>query len=144
QQNTNPVNPSVQQQNSNETDRNTNHRFTWNMEYKPDTINYLKITPTFSYAGTNTLENETVNLTRTNSTPTDYTSETVGNSQAPTYGFTALFNHRFQHRHNLSVYFNFNSGSSTSYQNPTYIYTSGTPTAPLNQMVNTYSRTNTY
>jgi hypothetical protein len=144
QQNTNPVNPSVQQQNSNETDRNTNHRFTWNMEYKPDTVNYLKITPTFSYAGTNTNENETVSLTRANAIPTDYTSQTVGNSYAPTYGLIALYNHRFKHRHNFSVNFNFSSGSSNAYQNPTYVYTSGTPTAPLNQMVNTYSRTNTY
>jgi hypothetical protein len=38
QQNTSPTRPTLQKQATNETDRNTNHRFTWNMEYKPDTI----------------------------------------------------------------------------------------------------------
>ncbi len=147
QTNTSPVNPSVQNQNSNETDRNINHRFTWNMEYKPDTVNYLKVTPTFSYAGTNTNENETVNLARGGAKPdtTAYTSLTNGNSQAPTYGFTALYNHRFKHRHNLSINVSVNSAPSWGYQNPTYNYAPGSvATAPLNQMVNTYSRTNSY
>ena len=34
------------------------------MEYKPDTVNYLKVTPTFSYAGTNTNETDNVTLTQ--------------------------------------------------------------------------------
>lgn len=146
QQNTSPVNPSVQNQNSLENDKNINHRFTWNMEYKPDTVNYLKITPTFSYAGTTTNENESVNLVRsgTRGDTTAYTSLTNANSQAPTYGLTVLFNHKFKRRHNLSINVTLNSAPSWAYQNPVYDYTQGTPTAPLNQMVNTYSRTNSY
>jgi hypothetical protein len=146
QQNTSPTNPSVQQQNSTEKDENINHRFTWNMEYKPDTVNYLKVTPTFSYAGTNTNDNEGVDLTRGNAiTPTSaYTSITNGNSQAPTYGLTALFNHRFPHRHNLSINITLSSAPSWAYQNPIYDYTVGAPTAPANQMINTYSRTDSY
>ncbi len=146
QNNTSLVNPSVQQQNSTEKDENINHRFTWNMEYKPDTVNYLKVTPTFSYAGTNTNDNEGVDLTRGSAiTPTSaYTSITNGDSQAPAYGLTALFNHRFPHRHNLSINITLSSAPSWAYQNPIYDYTIGAPTAPANQMINTYSRTDSY
>ncbi|BAU52384.1 outer membrane beta-barrel protein [Mucilaginibacter gotjawali] len=144
QRNTNPTNPSEQKQTSIDKIENINHRFTWNMEFKPDTINYLKVTPTFSYSGTNTLDNEADNLTRKLPPPTIYTVLTDANSHAPTYGFTALYNRRLPHRNNLSVNITLNSAPGSSYQNPVYTYTSGTPTAPVNQMINTYSRTNNY
>jgi hypothetical protein len=144
QQNTALNNPSTQQQNSTEKDENINHRFTWNMEYKPDTVNYVKVTPTFSYAGTNTNDNEAVNLMREGSTSSAYTSLTNGDSQAPTYGFTLLYNHKFKHRHNLSINITLNSAPSWAYQNPIYDYTVGAPTAPANQVINTYSRTDSY
>ena len=144
QQNTNPVNPSRQDQTSIENDRNINHRFTWNMEYKPDTINYLKVTPTFAYAGTNTNLNEDVNLTRNGSVASAYTSLTNGDSQAPTYGFTALYNHKFKHRRNLSINASVSAAPSWAFQNPVNDYTAGVPTAPANQFINTYSRTISY
>jgi hypothetical protein len=28
---------------------NNNHRFGWNIEYRPDSVNYIKFNPTFSY-----------------------------------------------------------------------------------------------
>ncbi len=145
QKNTSPTNPSVQQQFSTEKDENINHRFTWNMEFKPDTINYLKITPTFSYAGTHTNLNENpVTLTRNDTVRSQYTSLTNGNSQAPTYGLTMLFNHRFKHRHNFSINANFNSAPNWTYQNPVYNFIVGAQTAPENQMVHTNSRTDSY
>jgi hypothetical protein len=144
QQNTNPKNPSTNNQVSNEVDRNINHRFTWNMEYKPDTINYLKVTPTFSYAGTNTNDNEDVSYYRGSSLSSAYTSNAVGNSNAPTYGIIALYNHRFhKHGRNFSINVNLSSAKSDQYQNPVYNFTFGTPTAPLNQVINTDSRTTT-
>jgi len=144
QENRSASNPTTQNQNSVEKDQNINHRFTWNMEYKPDTINYLKVTPTFSYAGTNTNESEAVNFTRNGNVSSAYTAITNGDSQAPNYGFTALFNHRFKNRHNLSINATVSSAPSWSFQNPVYDYTAGNPTAPINQMINTYSRTNSY
>ena len=144
QQNTSPVNPTLQQQNSVEQDENINHRFTWNMEYKPDTVNYLKVTPTFSYAGTNTNDNENVSLSRNGTINSAYTNITNGNSHAPTYGFIALYNRRLGHRRNLSINVTVNSTVNNAYQNPVYDYTAGVPTAPANQMINTYSRTDSY
>lgn len=143
QQNTSPTNPSTNNQVSNEVDRNINHRFTWNMEYKPDTINYLKVTPTFSYAGVNSNDQESVNYVRNGAISSAYTSTSTSNSTAPTYGFTALFNHRFHKRRNLSINLTLGSAISSQYQNPIYDFTDGVPTAPLNQVINTDSRANT-
>lgn len=146
QQNNSVYNPTTQQQNSVETDQNINHRFTWNMEYKPDTINYLKVTPTFSWAGTNTNEQESTNFksTNTGSALSDFNEITSGYSHTPTYGFIALYNHRFPHRHNFSINLTFSSAPSTSFQNPVYDFLAGAHTAPANQLINTYSRTNSY
>jgi hypothetical protein len=72
-QNNNSTNSSVvSNQKSNETDHNINHRFTWNMEWKPDTINYLKFTPNFSYSGTRV--NYADQVSRTSTTSTDNTA----------------------------------------------------------------------
>ncbi len=144
QQNLSSTNPSVENQLSNEKDENINHRLTWNMEYKPDTINYLKVTPTFSYGGTNTNDGENVNLQRNGVASSAYTSSTLGDSQAPTYGIIALYNHRFKHRRNLSLNFSFSSAPSWSYQNPIYNFTVGAPTAPLDQVIDVTSRTTSY
>jgi hypothetical protein len=144
QQNTSSQNPSEQTQLSLEDDNKINHRINWNMEYKPDTINYLKVTPTFTYAGTTTNESDNVSLTQKGAVTSAYTSVTNGDSQSPNYGITALYNHRFGGRRNLSILITAGSAPSTSFQNPIYNYTAGTPPAPENQMINTYSRTNSY
>ena len=144
QQNTSPINPSTNNQVSNEVDRNINHRFTWNMEYKPDTVNYLKVTPTFSYSGTRINDNEDNTYAKNGVPSLVFNTKTIGNSDAPTYGFIALFNHRFHKRgRNLSINVNLSSGKSDQFQNPVSTYTVGSPTAPLNQLINTNSRTTT-
>jgi len=143
QQNTSKANPSEQHQLSTEKDQNINHRFNWNMEYKPDTVNYLKVVPSFSYGSTNTNESDSVNLTRKGTLASAYTSTPNGNSQSPNYGITALYNHKFPHRRNLSIFASASSAPTTSYQNPIYNFVPGTQqTAPENQIINTYSRTN--
>ncbi|MDO3626670.1 outer membrane beta-barrel protein [Mucilaginibacter sp. BT774] len=146
QQNTSLQNPSTINQRSNELDKNFNERFTWNMEYKPDTVNYLKITPTFTYATTRTTENE-ADSTRfpynpiRNAVFNTYTSST---SNAPAYGITALYNHRFHRKgRNFSLNVNINSAPSTLYQHVVYNYTLGTPPGPVNQVLHTNSRTTT-
>ncbi|MBS1501260.1 MAG: outer membrane beta-barrel protein [Bacteroidetes bacterium] len=142
QQNFNPSNPSVQNQSSSEVDQNINHRLTWNMEYKPDTINYLKVTPTFSYGSTNTSDNEQNSILRRNDS-TIYNSLSTGNSQSPNYGIIALYNRRLGHRRNLSIDINFSSATNNQYQNPTYDYIKGLPPAPTDQVITVHSRTNT-
>lgn len=144
QRNTLPNNKIINNQVSNEVDRNINHRFTWNIEYKPDTINYLKVTPTFSYAGTHTNDQESVSSVRNGAQNSAYTSASTGNSSAPNFGFTALFNHRFHKKgRNLSINVNLSSAKGDQFQNPVYDFSFGTPTAPANQLINTNSHTTT-
>jgi hypothetical protein len=150
QQNLSPVNPSLNNQTSNETDKDVNHRFTWNMEYTPDTINYLKITPTFSYSSVNTNDNETNTLLRNrpstnvvDSTVSKYLSNSYATSSAPSYGLNILYNHKFPHRHNFSAYITLSSAVSNQYQNPINDYIVGAPTTAADQIITTYSRTNT-
>jgi len=146
QQNFSQFNPSTNNQTSKEVNRNINHRFTWNMEYKPDTINYLKITPTFSYGGTRSNELDNNNLNYTNNASQNLVSNTssFGNSDAPTYGINALFNHRFnKHGRNFSININLSTGKSDQYQNITNNFTVGRPNAPGNEEINTNSRTTT-
>lgn len=141
---TSASNPLQETQNSNNKDESINHRFTWNMEYKPDTINYLKITPTFSYAGTNNNDFEHDQVIRNSVVSNEYTNPSLGNSRAPNYGLTALYNHRFSHRRNLSINVNVSTAPTNSYQNPLYNYISGPHTAPADQMISTSSKTTTF
>ncbi|MBS7565450.1 outer membrane beta-barrel protein [Mucilaginibacter sp. Bleaf8] len=132
-------------QNSVQNDNNINHRFNFNLEYKPDTLNYLKVTPTFTYNKSLTTSNEDVSqiFSRDSSRNQAYTSRTYANSSSPTAGLTALYNHRFNGRgRNLSVNVTANTSKNDQSQNPVYVFTQGTPNVPLNQQININSKTN--
>ncbi|MBS1528956.1 MAG: outer membrane beta-barrel protein [Bacteroidetes bacterium] len=137
--------PSVQNSNSNEHDQNINHRFNFNIEYRPDTVNYFKFIPTFSYSSVHTnqslgsrLQAATVDSTLIS----DYTENLLLHSSAPNFGLSALYNHRFQKRgRNLSVLLTGGTTTSNQYQNPQYDYLAGKANAPVNQEINTNSRT---
>lgn len=144
QQNTTLTNPGSTSQLSRETDKNINHSIHWNMEYKPDDANYLKITPTFSYAssnGTQTAQNISMRADTINSA---YNSINKSNLSSPSYGFTALFNHRFATKgRDLSIDLSANSTHNNAYQTPVYNFTAGPASIP-NQQVTSSSRTNTF
>jgi hypothetical protein len=135
-------NPSVNNTSSTEKDDKINHRFNFNMEWKPDTVNYFKISPSFSYAGVHTLENAASNLLAGSETISDYTLNLMSHSSAPNYGLNVLYNHRFNtHGRNFSILVTSGSSTSDQYQNPVYNYIAGKANAPVNQMINTNSRT---
>ncbi|QHS54789.1 outer membrane beta-barrel protein [Mucilaginibacter sp. 14171R-50] len=138
-------NPSVSNQTSQETSTPTNHRFNFNFEYKPDTLNYLKVTPSFSYSGSDVTSFDNVVSTRNDTTNLAYTSNSISNSTSPNFGLNGFYNHRFKgSRRNLNIGFNANTSKTSAFDNPIYDYTSGEPTAPINQVIYTNSRTNTY
>jgi len=136
--------PTTTLQDNHENDDPINHRFTFNMEYKPDTLNYLKITPTFSYASTNTTEGETDTLQRGGVNSTIVKSNSFSNSQTPSFGLTSLYNHRFHSRRNISLNVNFSTSQSNSFDNPIYDYQLGPHTAPANQQINTNNTATTF
>ena len=136
--------PSSTSQENNEHDNPINHRFTLNIEYKPDTINYLKLTPTFSYASTNTTETELDSSLRSNALQSIDKSSTVTTSTAPTFGLIALYNHRFPHRRNLSDNVSVTTTQTNTYDNPINNYILGPVSGPNNQIINTNNSTTTF
>jgi hypothetical protein len=142
QNNLNPLYPTTNTQNSNQNDGKINNRFTFNIEYKPDTINYLKISPSFSYASVNTTQTGSNQLT--GNSPSDYSFINASNSSAPNYGINVLFNHRLNGLgRNFSINVGFGNSKLNQFQNPINTYIAGTPNAPLNQSINTNSQTDT-
>jgi hypothetical protein len=152
QNNISSLNPSTNEQVNDETDKKINHRFTFNMEWKPDTINYLKISPSYSYAGVNTTESGSNLLTSPyfspdsvgkDSTVSKYNYVETLHSQAPNFGINVLYNHRFNgHGRNFSINAGAGSSITDQYQNPVYQYIT-VPTAPADQFITTNSRTDT-
>ncbi|MES2277018.1 MAG: outer membrane beta-barrel protein [Bacteroidota bacterium] len=146
QSTTTPTSSSLNNQASNETDKSVNHRFTWNMEYKPDTINYLKFTPTYSYSSTQTAYADEVQQafhSTGSDVNTHYTSTARNVAWSPNYGVNVLYNHRFNgHGRNFSVFATASSVHSDNDQNPIYHYILGVPPVPPYQQNNTGSRIN--
>ncbi|RYD77757.1 MAG: hypothetical protein EOP53_12455, partial [Sphingobacteriales bacterium] len=100
--------PTVNLQNNRDYATNENHRFSFNIEYKVDSFNYIKFSPNISYTKTggenfsdflfNQLNGSKINDGFTNS---------FSNSKTPTLNGSLLFNHRFRKRgRTLSVNLN--------------------------------------
>ena len=138
QKNVSLTSPSVNSLNNDQTDNKTNHRFNFNIEYKIDTMNYLKFTPSFSYAGVNTNLSQTSNLVRNNATVSDYSLLSTLNSTAPNFGGNLLYNHKFNRRgRNFSINASGGSTQLTQTQNPVYNYTAGVAPAAADQLIST-------
>lgn len=137
------TNSGVSNTSSFEHDKNVNHRFTWNMEYKPDTINYLKITPNFSYGSTTTAYNDDSQNDRTIGNDIHYKSTANNTSKTPNFSTFILYNHRFNgHGRNFSAYISGTSTHTDEFQNPVYVYLLGTPPTSPDQRITTGSRVN--
>jgi len=144
QDNLSITNPSTQTLNSTERDENISHRLTFNMEYKIDSVDYLKVSPSFSYTGVNSTVNGSSKLVNDTTTLSNYTYKTLSNSQAPSYGINALYNHRFNsHGRNFSINLGIGRSTSNAYDNPVYSYINTPATAPLDQFIYTDSHTDT-
>ncbi len=76
-----------------------NHRFTWNMEYQADSLNYLKLSPYVSYSRSN---NQSVSQSEINAMSSHaYTlshNQSNSSNEAPNVGGNFLYNHRFKKR----------------------------------------------
>jgi len=93
--------------------QSSNHRFDWNIEYKPTEVDYFKLSPTFSIRGSdgdgiaqsdNRLSNTLINSLNT----TNYSK-----NLAPNYGVSGLYNRRLSTSgRNLFVDFSVNTSST--------------------------------
>lgn len=92
---------------------NNNHRLSWNLEYRPDSVNYIKFSPSFSYGGrsedgnTSYIQNDNERLS------SDGTTLSNTSSTNPNFGVNILLNHRFQKRgRNISLYMSANNSKT--------------------------------
>ncbi len=108
-------------QKSNDYTVNDNHRFSFNMEYKIDSFNYIKFTPSVSY---NKAETENISSFLFNGPAGSKTNEGTtsqnSNSVSPNLNGNLLFNHRFKKR-GRSMSMNFSAGKSSTDSESDYV-----------------------
>ncbi|RCH55639.1 hypothetical protein DJ568_07055 [Mucilaginibacter hurinus] len=139
------VNPLTSRSTSSDTSSVLNHRLNFNIEYSPDSMNYIKIVPTFSYADNTSGSFSEVSSARSDVTNLAYTVNSFTQTTSPNFSISGLFNHKFNTKgRNFNINLNYSTAKNDRYDNPIYDYTIGVPTTPLNQRVNTNSRTSTF
>ncbi len=106
--------------------KSDNHRVTWNLEYKMDSGNYVKITPYFSYSSSVASNNGISNITALKNGITYYTlnkSNSHSNSASPAGGSDLLYIHKFKQKgrsFSVSGTINNSSRRQDSYPQNTY------------------------
>src|SRR5690606_21168485 len=95
--------------------RNNSHRFDWNVEYKPTTVDYFKISPSLSLRDSrsdglidayNRLNGELINRQET---------ESISNNLSPNYGISGLYNRRLSDN-GRNLFFDYSINSSRTEQ----------------------------
>ena len=94
---------------------NDNHRFNWNLEYRPDTLNYIKFNPTFSYGSSD--ENGNSNYIQNSDDQLSSDGKTLNNTSStnPNFGANVLLNHRF-HKRGRNISLNLSANNSNTKQ----------------------------
>jgi len=86
-----------------ETD-NLNHRFDFNLEYKIDSLNYLKVTPRFTFSTNESTSFSPFRIERNNVLSSKGEATDLNDGRNPNFGADILYNHRFaKPARNLSV-----------------------------------------
>jgi hypothetical protein len=146
QQNINASGFLLNNQNSTNNTSTINHRFNWNLEYKIDSVNYLKVTPYFNLGqSSGTSANTFAFLQDGTSLISNGNNGGISSSETPNFGADVLFNHRFGKRGrtasvNLSL-----SKNNTTQENDAINQTTpvGVPIAVYQRQVVSNNNTNT-
>ncbi len=77
-----------------ETD-NLNHRFDFNLEYKIDSLNYLKVTPRIAFSTNESTAFSPFSIERNNALSSKGESTDINDGRNPNVGADILYNHRF-------------------------------------------------
>lgn len=101
--------------NSTSNNKNKTHNFNFELEYTPDSANFLRVTPSFTYSGSNNFSNSVnVQTGLFNQTNKGITSS---NNTTPSFGGIIFYQHIFKKpRRNFSVQFNY-TGSDQEQNN---------------------------
>jgi len=153
--NTNSTSTSLQQNvfqsgslinNDNTVDQNhsINHRASFNVEYKIDSLDYLKVTPSFSKGTSNDINTDIFSNMRNGATAMG-NEYSLTNSAAPNGGFTMLYNHKFKKKgRNFSVSGSYNFSKTDQTFNDQYTTVQDSITNQLYQNIITNSSSSKY
>ncbi|QRY58577.1 outer membrane beta-barrel protein [Sphingobacterium siyangense] len=113
--------PNIMQTDSVQSNSNTvgaSHRFEANVEWKPTTKDYIKISPQFGYDNSDVTTGTNSLTYRSNVFNNSQAQDIVANSTAPRFGISGLYNHKFNDKgRNVFVNMNFNNAKTTKDQN---------------------------
>lgn len=124
---------------------NDNHRFSFNVEYKIDSFNYIKFSPNVSFRETDGNNFSDFVFNKPNGDKVNEgNSNAVSFSKTPSLSGNLLFNHRFAKKgRTMSINLSGNDGYSRSdndYENNTTYYFSGMPVdSVLKQFIKQYN-----
>ncbi len=102
--------------------KGNSHRFTFNLEYQIDSFNYLKVSPSINYSGSDGNSNTLFDYKKQeDGTKTqDGSNKNLNNSQAPNLAATILYNHKFRKRgRNFSTSITLGTNQNNSEQDVT-------------------------
>ena len=100
-------------QNNNQNSIRNSHRFDWNIEYKPDDINYFKLSPTFSINNSESSSINAGNFFTNNELNNQVSTENTNISKSPDVGISGLYNRRLNEKgRNLFVNFSLNNSKT--------------------------------
>ncbi len=109
-----------------------NHRFSFNIEFKIDSMNFIKFSPNVSYNKTNVTYLDTFKTNIDSYKISDGIMNDLSEANSPNLSGTLLFNHRFKKK-GRSISLNVNGGKSATnsdeaYDNYTNIFLPNVPT----------------
>ncbi|TWR25546.1 outer membrane beta-barrel protein [Mucilaginibacter achroorhodeus] len=114
-----------------------NHRFDFNIEYRIDTVNYLKINPNFSYSSSNDNTTDVFTNTR-NGRVINGNELALTNAKSPNGGVSVLYNHKFKKKgRNFSINTSLSFSKTDQGLNDQYTTRQDTIVTPLFQQINT-------
>ncbi|WP_426589197.1 TonB-dependent receptor domain-containing protein [Mucilaginibacter sp. R-33] len=126
----------INMDNSTNHNHGINHRFDFNIEYKIDTSNYIKINPGFSYATAENMSTDTFSNTRNQSLVTGNELALTNNS-SQTGSLNVLYNHKFHKKgRNFSVNANVSYSKNDQDLSDKYTTRQDTVVTPLFQQIN--------
>ncbi len=119
----------INNQDVNNLTKGNSHRFTFNMEYQIDSFNYLKVSPSINFTGSDANNRTIFDYTEAGGSKTsDGNNKNLTDSRAPNLAATILYNHKFRKRgRNFSTSLTLGTSQNNSEQdvrNMSYQYVS--------------------
>ncbi len=102
-------------QENNQNSKGDNHRFDWNFEYKPDDVNYFKLSPTLSINNNNSLSADSGIFYTNNVLNNSVFTNNSNKSLSPDVGLSGLYNRRLSES-GRNLFFNFSLNTSKTEQ----------------------------